>query len=112
MKPSIAGKGFKVTCYEHLNCKTSSLCLDWREICDRKIDCFDGSDEFNCWELEMNECAENEYRCHNGQCIPIEFYHDVRTEPDCLDGTDEPAYLPSYKYCAMHPEFRCEERTC
>jgi hypothetical protein len=62
------------TCYNHLNCETLSLCLDWREIYDRKIDCVDGFDEVHCWQLEMNECAGNEYRCHNGQCIPEEFF--------------------------------------
>ncbi|CAF5066706.1 unnamed protein product, partial [Rotaria magnacalcarata] len=52
--------------------------------------CLDGSDEFNYWQLEINECAENEYRCHNGQCIPMEFFHDSSLNPDCLDRTDEP----------------------
>ena len=27
-----------VPCYVHLACKTTFLCLDWREICDRKIE--------------------------------------------------------------------------
>ncbi len=37
-----------LTCYKHLQCNRSSFpgCLDWTEICNGKIDCFDdGSDE-------------------------------------------------------------------
>ncbi|CAF3762335.1 unnamed protein product [Adineta steineri] len=109
-KPSIR-QGSKVTCYEHLRCKTSLICLDWRDICDRRVDCLDGSDEFNCWQLEINECAENEYRCHNGQCIPEEFFQDVETDPDCLDRTDEPRELHTSN-CDRDPAFRCEEQTC
>jgi len=44
-------------CYVHLNCNrvsdhgnnTSGACLDWREICDGKVDCIDGGhDEEQC----------------------------------------------------------------
>ncbi|UJR29387.1 hypothetical protein I4U23_010599 [Adineta vaga] len=102
----------RVTCYTHLNCQTSYLCLDWREICDRKIDCLDASDELNCWQLEINECNENEYRCYNGQCIPKEFFHDGLINPDCLDRTDEPSYFDYPKYCSDDPSMRCEEHAC
>ena len=106
-------KNGQLTCYKHLNCETLFFCLDWREVCDRKVDCLDGSDEFNCWQLEINECAENEYRCYNGQCIPGEFFRDVPSNPDCLDTTDEP--VNDYYYgsgCHEDPTFRCEEHTC
>ena len=103
--------GNRVTCYEHHNCQTRLTCLDWREICDRKMDCFDGSDELNCWQLEINECAENEYRCHNGQCIPEEFFYDSQENPDCLDRTDQNnKWL--YHMCRNDAAFRCEEYTC
>jgi hypothetical protein len=103
----------QITCYIHLNCTTNFRCLDWREICDGKIDCIDESDEWNCWQLEMNECVKNEYRCRNGQCIPDKFYHDVPLNPDCLDGTDERHKDSHYPYfCSWDPTFRCEERTC
>jgi hypothetical protein len=70
-------EGPTMTCYMHLRCQSFLLCLDWREICDGKRDCVDGSDESSCYQLEINECNHNEYRCYNGQCIPKEFLSDV-----------------------------------
>jgi hypothetical protein len=102
---------YNVTCYIHLNCTTSWMCLDWREICDRKVDCLDGSDELNCWQLEINECEKDEYRCYNGQCIPLDFFHDAVINPDCLDRTDEPTEVYSTS-CPSDPAFRCEEHSC
>lgn len=102
-----------ITCYVHLKCQRStSLCLDWREICDGKIDCIDGSDEFDCWRMEINECASNEYRCRNGQCVPKIFFHDDPLNPDCLDQTDEVSLKYYLSYCSEDPSFRCQELTC
>ncbi|CAF4152073.1 unnamed protein product, partial [Adineta steineri] len=115
------------TCYLYLSeCYRGPepMCLDWREICDGKIDCIEGDfgvDERYCHELEIKECEENEYRCHNGaQCIPLEFYRDGFTSRDCLDGTDEvPRFLgyvgnprPSFLKCIDMVIFACEETTC
>ncbi|CAF1539313.1 unnamed protein product [Adineta ricciae] len=104
------------TCYTHLNCSRPawSPCLDWREICDGKIDCLDSSeDEANCIELELNECDHmNQYRCHNGACIPADFVHDDMLNPDCIDGTDEPVSLNYPHFCYSDPTIRCEERSC
>ena len=84
-----------LTCYTHLKCDRGGtpMCLDWREVCDGRIDCLDGgADEAQCFELEMNECNENEYRCHNGLCIPKAFlkYFDLESNPlpICLDQSD------------------------
>jgi low density lipoprotein-related protein 2 len=86
--------------------------LDWREICDRKNDCLDGSDEQQCWQLEVNTCTDNEYQCHNGQCIPIEFYHDNLYVPDCLDQTDEAPREIFFTNCPFTRDFICEEAMC
>ncbi|CAF3409133.1 unnamed protein product [Rotaria socialis] len=102
----------KVTCDEHLKCHTIlPLCLGWHEICDEKVDCLNGSDEFDCFQLEMNECLSTEYRCHNGQCIPIEFFHDLTTELECLDGTDESIGNQNFGNYRTDPSFHYEEHT-
>jgi hypothetical protein len=110
------------TCYRFIdNCDRGPwpLCLDWREICDGKADCFNGDDEQMCEELEINQCTDDEYRCHNGQCIPSAFAREGLLYNDCLDGSDEldvPTRDPHSIYMFNHhcfniPTFRCEERT-
>ncbi|CAF1197918.1 unnamed protein product [Adineta steineri] len=45
---------FNGTCYILLECDRggSSMCLDWREMCDGRIDCLnDGVDEIQCFNL-------------------------------------------------------------
>ncbi|CAF1130271.1 unnamed protein product [Adineta steineri] len=117
------------TCYIHLNCTRgySPACLDWSEICDGKVDCLNGPvDEEHCWQLEMNQCQNNEYRCYNGQCILREFYHDDLKNPDCIDKSDEIFQLYDIvnyvdilefghivKHCRAHePSFGCEDIVC
>ncbi|CAF3487162.1 unnamed protein product, partial [Rotaria sp. Silwood2] len=80
-----------LTCYIHLECNHGSTlaCLDWTEICDGHIDGLkDGIDEKNCWQLEINECEDNEYRCYNGQCVSKIFFHDDPHVYECLDRSD------------------------
>ncbi|CAF1001087.1 unnamed protein product [Didymodactylos carnosus] len=71
-----------------------------------KIDCFNGDDEQNCFQMEINECdPKTEYRCSNGQCIPERFFFDLSV--DCLDGSDE---YPSYdRACPRDPSYFCED---
>ncbi|CAF1167926.1 unnamed protein product [Adineta steineri] len=81
-----------LTCYTHLECNRGStlVCLDWSEICNGQIDCLnDGIDEENCWQLEINDCEENEYRCDNGQCVTKIFLRDDELTFECLDRSDE-----------------------
>jgi hypothetical protein len=80
------------SCYVHLKCKRGSLlwCLDWREVCDGNIDCWnDAIDEQHCSQLEKSDCQENEFRCRNGQCISYDLLQDEEFTPDCLDASDE-----------------------
>ncbi|CAF0942894.1 unnamed protein product [Adineta steineri] len=95
---------FQQTCYILLECDRGgrSICLDWREICDGRIDCLnDGIDEIGCFNVELNECNENEYRCHNGLCIPKIFLEMEFVEAQCFDGSDvivKNNYLQEFYY--------------
>ena len=114
-------KSANLTCYTHLECNRGPkpACLDWRDICDGKVDCFDNDiDEIGCFELEMNECEANEFRCHDGLCIPEEFFNDGIYFADCLDRTDEDhsmtkkfEIVSSHRMhrCVRDPGFWCEE---
>ncbi|CAF2441824.1 unnamed protein product [Rotaria sp. Silwood2] len=105
----------KLSCYIHLKCDRGGplLCLDWREICDGRVDCLDGGlDEAFCFDMEINECNQNEYRCHNGLCIPEEFWNDGIGDADCLDRSDEIADISYPRSCFQDPTFRCEEHSC
>ena len=107
------------TCYPFIaGCDRgiSSICLDWREVCDGSFDCINGEDEQLCQLLEISECSDNEFRCHyGGQCITFAFVHDGPASLDCLDGTDESAlsslYNPVQDFCSQATTFRCEEKS-
>ncbi|CAF1065274.1 unnamed protein product [Adineta steineri] len=80
-----------LTCYIHLECDRGSilLCLDWSEICDGIVDCRNGVDEESCWQLNINQCEDNEYRCRNERCIHKTFVNDGSNVFECLDQSDE-----------------------
>ena len=105
------------TCYPFLSCLKgpgNSSCLDWREVCDGKMDCVgSGIDERNCFELlDLNQCATDEFRCRNGLCVPNEFLWEGSVDADCLDGSDEVYAGKHFASCYQDPSFRCEERSC
>ena len=107
------------TCYRFLagcNDQAWPFCLDWREICDGKVDCANGEDERWCDQLQWTTCADDEYRCHfGGQCISNKFFKDSRLSVDCLDGSDENEFSMPYSVllnapCTDVSTFRCQER--
>ncbi|CAF0733814.1 unnamed protein product [Adineta steineri] len=105
----------QVPCYVLLKCHRNGepWCLDWREVCNGIIDCFDeGSDEEYCFDMEINECEENEYRCHNGLCISGELWEDGVGDADCLDRSDQVLDLMYKDFCFQDPTFHCEEHSC
>ena len=105
-----------LTCYEQLVCDRGSTlaCLDWSEICDGYVDCLnDAVDEHNCWQLEINECAEDEYRCSNGQCIAKVFFRDHPRRFECLDRSDgTPELLTSVYSIKQIPSITTEDVIC
>ncbi|CAF4070713.1 unnamed protein product [Adineta steineri] len=111
----ITGDIFNGTCYILLECNRGgpSMCLDWREICDGRIDCLNGGvDEIQCFNLEINECNENEYRCHNGLCIPKIFLEMDSHEAQCLDRSDYFADLICERFYFNLNLFECQEFIC
>ncbi|CAF1660767.1 unnamed protein product, partial [Adineta ricciae] len=109
----IVNDEFLLTCYEGLRCH-STICLDWREICDGIHNCEHGEDEPDeCFLLELNQCATDEYRCRNGMCIPRNFLLDFSA--DCSDLSDEYGeYIQTSdnSFCSFTASFPCDFRLC
>ncbi|CAF1470526.1 unnamed protein product [Rotaria sordida] len=83
---------------------SSPICLDWREICDGKIDYLDGGeDEKYCLELQINQCVDNEYQCSSGMCIDEAFLQEASmnylVSHECIDEWDEPIRFGSRTNC-------------
>jgi hypothetical protein len=102
-----------LTCYEGLRCH-SMICLDWRQICDRNVNCENGEDEpKECLMLETNQCENDEHRCRSGMCIPKTFLIDFSV--DCMDLSDEPETYISwsdYDICGFFPKLVCDFVVC
>nr|XP_017095021.2 basement membrane-specific heparan sulfate proteoglycan core protein isoform X16 [Drosophila bipectinata] len=97
--------------------KCDNKCLPLTLRCDNRYDCEDQTDEAGCLyppqktEDEhaipepLPECASNEFRCNNGQCIDERRRCDYKQ--DCPDGEDES------EDCRCAPnQFRCQNGDC
>ena len=76
----------ELTCYVHLECNrgSSSSCLDWREICDGKVDCLDGGlDEEHCWIMEMESYVQDDDLLGNKKCISERYFRDDSNADPC-----------------------------
>lgn len=69
-------------------------CIPESQICDKKFDCHDGSDE-NTKLCELKgKCAPDELKCEAGQCISKSLFCDGKI--DCpkaliIEKSDEPS---------------------
>lgn len=99
------------TCYEMNNTDCESIiCLDWREICDGKIDCKNGYDERYCQKLEMNECDTlTERRCYDGQCIDNSLNFRLLKETCLLQSSYS---VGRYSNCYQYDGIECENQKC
>ncbi|XP_034667265.1 basement membrane-specific heparan sulfate proteoglycan core protein isoform X12 [Drosophila subobscura] len=94
----------RTECKEHeFLCFDRQFCINATQHCDGYYDCKDFSDEQNCIG-----CASNQFRCHNGDCIPYSSTCDG--VPQCRDGSDELECGGSLE--CLPNQFRCNNGQC
>ncbi|XP_047486488.1 basement membrane-specific heparan sulfate proteoglycan core protein-like isoform X28 [Penaeus chinensis] len=84
-------------------CDSDGTCLGSDKMCNGIKDCPSGEDEESC-SGEM--CQAGEYRCKNGDCIPISQRCDGLAQ--CRDQSDE----SGCPYTCRPDQFRCENGEC
>lgn len=109
---------------KNFQCGSNTSCLDQSKKCNGVLDCWDGSDELNCFtgktiiyiqiqyvtliiDMCIAVCPENQFTCNNGECILDTFFCDNLS--DCEDKSDEPAGCTGG--CKQH-EFKCSNGRC
>ncbi|XP_034139577.1 basement membrane-specific heparan sulfate proteoglycan core protein isoform X23 [Drosophila guanche] len=94
----------RTECKDHeFLCFDRQFCINATQHCDGYYDCKDFSDEQNCIG-----CASNQFRCHNGDCIPYSSTCDG--VPQCRDGSDELECGGSLE--CLPNQFRCNNGQC
>ncbi|XP_063881494.1 prolow-density lipoprotein receptor-related protein 1-like isoform X4 [Scylla paramamosain] len=81
-------------------CSGFSTCLAVYQVCDKELNCPDGSDERNCEDMT---CSESEYMClRTRECIPKDLKCDGN--PDCTDLSDE---VSCENITCSHSDWKC-----
>ncbi|XP_072552989.1 basement membrane-specific heparan sulfate proteoglycan core protein [Salminus brasiliensis] len=111
---------------EEFSCD-NGMCIPVDKVCDKRLDCEDGSDEENCAPDVLTTtttrptttverrpvpgpgpCRGDQAMCQNGECISRDYLCDG--ERDCSDGSDE---LKCGTPSPCEPnEFKCKNGRC
>ncbi|XP_050428595.1 G-protein coupled receptor GRL101-like [Adelges cooleyi] len=79
-------------------CTTGGQCISPDKWCDFRKHCSDGSDESNC---KHRACEVNEFRCDNGQCIPLQH--------KCFDTGDDSLGCADKSHLKNCSDWKCHE---
>lgn len=91
-------------------CKNSTDCLYWSDVCDGRDDCPDKSDETAT--ICSLPCPPGEFKCNaTGKCIKTNWVCDE--EEDCSKGEDEDPNICKEKKATCSPDqFTCNNGKC
>ncbi|KAA0707146.1 Basement membrane-specific heparan sulfate proteoglycan core protein [Triplophysa tibetana] len=106
---------------EEFTCQDGG-CVNLEYVCDNRPDCYDLSDEVDCFPRPftpptpprtrpppgLGPCRADQATCQNGQCISRDYICDG--EQDCKDGSDE-LRCGTPSPCEPN-EFKCQNGRC